>query len=89
MSSYTFNNTTFHMDDILDITEGWNDEQPAVFCIIVYSKTGGKQFFDRTLSNRMVMHSWQQADLGVKLAKEQKANLNVTAGLVNKEVKKP
>lgn len=78
MSIYKFGKTRFNMDDIIDIVEGWSDDVPPKWSIVVYSKSKGKQCFERTLKNRLVMHQWQTADIEIKLQQDHKALLAST-----------
>lgn len=73
MQHYTFDTKSFPMADIIDICEGWNDDTPPLWSIVVYSQAAGKQFFTRTLENLSMMYVWKQADLKLKIARRQKA----------------
>jgi hypothetical protein len=75
MSIYKLGKVRFSMDDIIDILEGWSDDAPPQWSVVVYSKTKGKQCFDRSLKNRLVMHQWQAADIEIKMRQTEKASL--------------
>jgi hypothetical protein len=70
MEPFKFDGVRFSMSDIIDIVEGWSDEVPPVWGIVVYSKTKGKRFFNRSPKNRLMMAQWHVADLKLTIQAE-------------------